>query len=1031
MNTLRKRAMSRAGRWLAVAVIAAFGAVLFIIHSRRANHEPWLELIGSANALDYRVVEGRLTGGFDNRPLRSISTSADPSRAGVMRAAARALEERWLATRAIEAARQAGVALLVTGSVDDAVTTLAEAIRRCAHESDLLAAIRECSDAALLSDFSAAALQHSSSRRDDRELLVALEAADRSWRLSPTPVAAWNRALVADRIGVPIFASRAWQSAVNLELRSSWTPEASTRRAAAAKRAATTPDKSPEGFFHRELIERAAARISRSESAATLDSPKNIIPEDNLAPDTEAALLQLRLHGTEVDRQRALRALTSYTRGRVAFENDRLAEARVAFASAEKDLSALRIPLALLARDQRVRSECSQSNPDCLRNVKAFHDDLAASGRYPWLESRAAYAVGQTLYRRGRIYEAAEWFRRAQSGFRRLNDTASEGVMHSLLANVLIAAGEPDLALAQYLEAIRTRSEQMGDRRRRQLEDAIMFMLRYGFLTTTEALLDELAAVPATGSARVVEATLRGILAARRGDPHGARRSFESAHSLLGGVAEAAVRAEVGMGLAIAEAGSRVVSEHKVLGQIDEAIAQHQQADQAIWLPQLLTDRGAIFERRGDRARAERDYGDAIQLLEKRAPRVDQMLIGFGVASDSESAFDRAIRLLLLERKIADSLSIAQRSAVLRISSLYAPSVGLRDVFQAAREPVAGDSVGEIQRALRPDQVAVAYHLLREELITWVVTRNEVFVACRGVRAPEVIRRIDVLRNCAARGGCSDGVVDTASNLLLRDWIERVPREATLLIQPPPELQAVPFAMLKTGGHEPLLTRNSVTTAPSLRAFVRADRADVEREFVRGEFFAAAARPGGDREPLPLALNEVTRAARFYTQSVVDRHATRAHFVEQSASYAIVHFAGHVIVNDKQPLLSAIVFDAANDDTSQLLYVHELGRHSFARARMVVLSGCDSGRSPRPTMSVANALLSLGVPSVVYTLWRVSDDAAYAFAVAFHRAIAEGVSRAEAVRSAQRSLQKHPEGARAWAAFALAGTPDSLNGEKR
>jgi CHAT domain-containing protein len=923
-------------------------------------------------------------------------------------------------------------ALMAFGKSEAAQKLLLGELQESTGEVDVAAAIHRSQNATLLNDFSAVALHRFVERHDASELLLSFEAADCAWRLVQTPRIAWNRALAAENLGLPVLAARAWQAAA--ETSPPRAREANERKEEARRRAGAPQTSSVEAFFQSELIEQAMATVTgthatSADTAGELGRRIEVAAGDQLAPDTLASLADIRDHGSVADRRRAAAALTSYARGRVAFENDRLEDARAAFASAESDLAALHVPLALLVRDQRIRAECSQAKASCMPSIRAFRAELEASGRYPWLEARAAYAEGQTLYRRGRIYDAAEWLQRAQSAFHRLNDAASEGVMHSLLANVFTAAGETDLALAHYIEAIRIRAPQMGDRRHRQLEDAVaFFMLRHGFLSTAEALLDEMKTVPTTDSGRVMESALRGILHARRRDARKAAVSFERAHTLLETVSDEALRSEVGMVVAIAEAGSRSDSPNAIVEQIDAAIAKHQDVDQAIWLPQLLTDRGNALEQRNELVRAEHDYLQAMQLLEQRSPRIDQMLIGLGAGSQSESPFDHAIRLFLRQGRITDALTVAQRSTTLRISSLYAPAVGLRDVFRAAREPASADSAAEMRRALQPDQAAIAYHLLQDELVTWVITRKEVFAVRRSVRAQEFIRRVDGLRECAAAGRCERNAIESGSNLLLRDWIEHVPREATLLIQPPAELQAVPFCMLRTGGQEPLLARNPITTAPSLAALVRATHFDEQRATATGAFFAAAGQPGGGHEPLPLAVSEVRRASRAYAEPAVDTHASRAQFMQRSRFYAIVHFAGHIVVNDEQPLLSALVFDSTSDAAdSTLLYVHELDEQSFAQARLIVLSGCDSGRSPRPTMSVAHALLSQKVPSVVYTLWPVSDKAAEAFAIAFHRAIANGQSRAGAVREAQQSLlAKKTDATEAWAAFALAGIPSPL-----
>lgn len=1006
-----------------IALLIAVGisaAVLgWRIHSRTA-----------VQATPYRVIEGRLSDQLDYRELRRFrgAIATDDAELLPMRQAAIELREQWQREGTSETGRKAGVGLLAAGATDDAVMTLGEVLRAMTGESDPLTAIAKCDDAALLTDFSAASLQRFTSHGNARDMLLAFEAADRAWHFSRGAAAAWNRALAAERIGLPAVASRAWQEALAADPVSSWSREAKIRQQETAALAAAPLPESPERFFHRQLIAHATAILNGGPIPAVTDP----VPSDHLASDTLAAVVRLRNEGSVDDRKIVVAALAAYTRGRDAFEDDRLDDAYQAFEAAERDFTSFRIPLALLARDQRLRCQCSKgAQPRCLEELTALRADLLAAKRYPWLAARSAYARGQAFYRRGRIYEAAEWFQTGHDELRPLNDAALLSVTHSYLANAYAAAGETDLALDHFLDAISERTADVGDRRRRQLEDVTLFMLHHAFLSTAGLLLDEMAGLPSTDAGYVLEATLRGVVSARRGDTSGAASHFQRAHVLLDKVTDVDARTDVQRYLAIAESGTW---SNEKLDDLDVAIADHEQSQYAVWLPQLLAKRGTVLEKRNEAARAEADYRRAIEILETREPRIDETVLSLGVAMDQDSPFDRLVRLLLQQQRIAAALTVAQRASALRISALNARGVGARDVFRSAHETVGSDVVAELQGVLSERDVAVVQYLLRDELITWTITRHEIRGIRHPVRSQDLISAVDDLRACAAHSDChADDTLNATSDLLLRDWIARVPRDATLWIQPPAELQAVPFPMLKTKDGELLLVRNGVATAPSLRAFVRAIRLDGERSGEASAFFAAAPRPGRGRDALPLAVSEVTRASGFYYRATVETHATRARFLEHCPTFSVVHFAGHVVVNDQQPLLSALVFEADTGNAdSDLLLMHELDERSFAKARMVVLSGCETGRAPRPTMSLANALLSQSVPSVVYTSWPVADEAAEEFAIAFHRAIAAGHSRAEAVREAGLSLWRaNPDLPEKWAAFALAGAPGPLTQSRK
>jgi len=719
-------------------------------------------------------------------------------------------------------------------------------------------------------------------------------------------------------------------------------------------------------------------------------------------------------------------AIRAYLRGRTVFEENDFDAARREYAAAETELEDLKSPLVLLARDQRIRSECSRGTPGCLESMRAFRAELTAFHHYPWLAARGSYGEGQALYRRGQVFEAAELLTRTLTAFETLGDDSAAGFMRVLLANTYAAAGETELALAYHLDALARRTEHIGDRRRKQLEDAMLFLLRHGYVSTAELLLDELSSAPATDAARAMEEMLRGIIAFRRKQQDDAARHFQRAHDLLRAIRDETARADVQLRLAIAESGSRSFAARPILGELDAAIAAHEHSEFSVWLPQLLTERGAALEAANDLVRAERDYRRAIDILEQREPRIDATVLALGVGSQTQSPFDRSIRLLLRQGRVAGALAIAQRSTALRISSLHARGAGVADAFVGSR--AHGDGTAGFRAGLRAHEVGVAQHLLDDEVITWVVTAESIRATRRPVKAKGLERLLRDLRECVARPGCRvEAALEGISNLLLRDWIEWVPRDATLLIQPAADVEGVPFSMLTTRGGERLLMRNPLTTAPSFGAFAHARRADAERHGDLDAYFAAAPSPGRNLDPLPRTLSEIRRASRMYGNALLDPRAARDRFLESSSSFAIVHFAGHVLVNGPRPLFSALAFQEGES-----LYVHELQGRSFARARMVVLSACEGGRSTRPMMSVANALLSQGVPSVVYAVWPVSDDAAEEFAVAFHRAIVGGRTRADAVRDAQRALASaHPDEPEWWAAFALAGEPGTMTGTVR
>jgi tetratricopeptide (TPR) repeat protein len=820
-----------------------------------------------------------------------------------------------------------------------------------------------------------------------------------------------NRALCAQRIGMLQASATAWHAASTLETSPEWRSDAAERERTVTRsiQPATEP---PETLFLTSL----------TDSAAVGKGLPDVLTTDRLASDTATQLSLLSQH----DRERLASALRTYADGREAFAKDELTAACSASSAAEGALTSLKSPLALLVREQHIRCQCTRAQTGCLDRIRSLRTELVGLRRYPWLSARTAYAEGQTLYRQGRIYDAAESFHSALDEFAAVGDSASVGLTHSVLGNTYAAAGESDAALEHHLAAIRLRFHYRGDRRRIELEDAMLFLLRHDYVSAAELLLDEMASAPATAAGRAMEAALRGVIAFRNGHVQNSEHQFDHARLLLDQVDDRTLRAETRRSVLLAEAGTGIGSSRRRLADIEATTTMAEREETSLYLPRMLTERGIAFEAAGEPVRAEQDYLRAMSILESRELRIDQSSLVLGPSTAQDSAFDHAIVLYLKQRRVADALSAAERSLSVRISSLYARGMQGRDMFRSDRGDAAS-SIGDIQESLRAGQVAVALYLLKDAVITWIVTPSGVSAVRRPIGAEQLIDVVARLHSCASIDACRDDPeLERASNLLLRDWIQQVPRGATLWLQKPVELQALPFAMLTTQDGEPLLLRNPITTVSDLGELIRVQSRDAARAGSSSALFLAAAHPRGSLEPLPTATWEVTQAARSYRGARVDVQARRRTFGQGALPYAVIHFAGHVLVNDEQPLFSALVFDDG------LLYIHELDPRAFSRARLVVLAGCDTGRAPKPRMSVADALLSQHVPSVVYTLWPVDDASAADFAVAFHQAISAGKSRAESVQQAAASIRRaYPDRSSAWAAFQLAGAPGPITKTRR
>ena len=216
----RRRVWSVAG-----AVLAAAAALLLVVRVQPEwwqriagddGSDPRLEKLVAAVGTD-RIVEGRLTGGFQYGPLRSTTRSGAEAENLSLLAAAAELETASAASPSTDNLHAYGVAQVLLGRYDEGVRTLEQA------------AADQPTNGRLQSDLSAAYLARSGTPLGTDDSERALAAAARALQADATLAEArFNRALALERLGLREQAIAAWREATERD-RSAWRDEADRR----------------------------------------------------------------------------------------------------------------------------------------------------------------------------------------------------------------------------------------------------------------------------------------------------------------------------------------------------------------------------------------------------------------------------------------------------------------------------------------------------------------------------------------------------------------------------------------------------------------------------------------------------------------------------------------------------------------------------------------------------------------------------------------------------------------------------------
>lgn len=182
------------------------------------------------------------------------------------------------------------------------------------------------------------------------------------------------------------------------------------------------------------------------------------------------------------------------------------------------------------------------------------------------------------------------------------------------------------------------------------------------------------------------------------------------------------------------------------------------------------------------------------------------------------------------------------------------------------------------------------------------------------------------------------------------------------------------------------------------------------------------------------ALEPIMQGNYYYGEA-----ANEKTFKEKAGQYAILHLAMHGILNQKHPILSALVFTENSDfEEDDFLQAFEISQMKL-NAELVVLSACETGygkfKQGEGVMSLARSFMYAGVPSMVVSLWQVNDACTAIIMSAFYRNLAEGMDKAEALQKAKlyyidhaQDITLHPA---FWAPFIQLGDSSPIQLEQQ
>ncbi|HEX8620286.1 MAG TPA: CHAT domain-containing protein, partial [Thermoanaerobaculia bacterium] len=873
-----------------------------------------------------------------------------------------------------------------------------------------------------------------------RALLVqAIAATDAALELQPRfPEALFNRALAIEQLGLRDLAADGWRQYLAVEPTGAWADEARSRlasvsvpispldhRAKAAFRAALLDGDATAATRFVQTYEHAARTYVEvdvfgawgtaygNDAAAARDELKiarAIARElagrgDPFIADCTSAI------DAASDNQRAVlaQAHKEFARGRTMMRGAPtkaeaiLRNAAALFARTESPMSLFtRYCVATSVQDQNQRSQAERALEASLRELPARYRTLRAQilwqlalaygARSQWGDAIAACEEGAAIFDAvGEPFNAA-FLRVIQTEI--LEQIGGETAAEKLRESVLPVFGR--MTTARTASAIAAISYPAAQRK--QWRTAVSML---------NLELDILSRIK--DPTQQVDASLRRAVAHYSLQRHtAAYADLKSAKAATASLEDPAQRQRAEADVLVAEVLLGEPSAPSA-ARLTAAIEFHETSGMEMYLPALYLQRGRALAATGNADAAQRDFERGIERLERDRATLPDIAARLWMFDTAEELFIAAVENALDRGDTARAFDYAERGRArtlldaLGTAGVRPPPVDFAAVpantalvelvslsHDIAAFVLTQDGLSDVRIDHKPTVIAAAAKRFRERLV-----ENDAFAAS------------SLGRSLHAR--------------LIAPLLPLVGGRTDLVFIPNVETAAIPFAALQSNDGRPLLENYAVRIAPSTATFLQLRPA--ESRLPRNALVIAASSPDNMTQ-LPDTDVEARRVAAQYPGAatlLMREDAEARALLRQIKDADIVHFGGHGQSTADNDASTALVMSSGSAITRQAIESLRL-----PRTQLVVLAACNSARGEENwsegTLSTARAFLTAGVPTVIATLWPISDEEAAEFFPAVHAKVARGLSPSQALRATQLEwLQSNRATPSMWAAIQVIG----------
>lgn len=371
-----------------------------------------------------------------------------------------------------------------------------------------------------------------------------------------------------------------------------------------------------------------------------------------------------------------------------------------------------------------------------------------------------------------------------------------------------------------------------------------------------------------------------------------------------------------------------------------------------------------------------------------------------GLLSKERQLKSNISRLTIKASQLKDSAGLVALNAEIRDQEILLGKLQERLNQQAGLQETAIVSTKSLQTTVLDKATAIlSYHLGKTKLTTLVLSKRKLDCFQKSLPSNftnDLNQFIQNLKDPSSGAAVTDGA--KYYQLLFGELpLQGIKK---LILVPDDILNYLPFESLPNSrGH--YLVQDYAIQYQYSTALIKKEQNDFSGfpALSFAPFTASSAK--GNFQQLPNSRKEIEGVVGI---QLLDTAATKSRFLQQCASYKILHLATHAVVNNQKDDLSYIAFSPVEED--HLLYAQEIYNLPLQQTKLVLLSACETSGGQfikgEGVMSLSRAFRYAGCPNIITTLWKADDFSTAYLTTRIHQYLEKDFSIADAVQVAKK-----------------------------